>query len=429
MKMKDLVLVSVDDHVVEPPDLFAGHLPPAHLPSAPRCIIHPSGLASWVFEDREIAIAGINAVVGRPREQYALPPNGFADIREGAYSAQRRIDDMNVNGVLGSVNFPSFPGFAGQAFWQARDRRNAARIIRAYNDWHLDEWCASAPGRFIPNALLPLWDVELSVAEVRRVLDKGCHSVSFPDNPAAHGLPSLHNKLWHPLWQLCNDAQVLLNCHMGTGHLPPHASSESPIDAWLTAFPMSIAGSAADWLTASFWYFYPDLKVVLAESGIGWVPYFLERADLAFQQHSAWTHANYGGKLPSDVFRQHMITAFIDDRFGLDNREHMGADMIVWECDYPHADCTWPNTPEVLWESLAHLPDEAIHQITHRNAMRLWHYDPFATLAPEECTVGALRRRARHVDTTPIPLSRATAGTGPAGRRVTSGDMLERLTH
>lgn len=425
MKMKDLVLVSVDDHVVEPPDMFTKHLSAEHLAMSPQCATDRQGREVWIFEDRKIAIAGLNAVVGRPREQYGLSPQGLGDLREGTYSAARRIEDMNVNGILGSVNFPSFPGFAGQAFWQASDRRNAARVIRAYNDWHIDEWCNSAPGRFIPNALLPLWDMELTVAEIQRVVDKSCYSVCFPDNPAAHGLPSLHNRTWEPLWRLCNDAGVLLNCHMGTGYLPPHASRESPIDAWLTAFPMSIAGSAADWLTASFWFHYPDLKVVLAESGIGWVPYFLERADLAFQQHSAWTRANYGGLLPSEVFRNHIVTSFIDDRFGLENSGQIGTDMIVWECDYPHADCTWPNTPEVLWESLAELPDDAIRKITHENAMRLWRYDPFAVMPTEQCTVSALRRHARHVDIDPIPLRDSDNATGPLGRRITSGDILE----
>lgn len=423
MKMKDLVLVSVDDHVVEPPDMFIQHLPVRYRASAPRVVTNSQGYNVWVFEDRPLAVVGLHAVVGRPREQYGLCPGGFHDLREATYCPSRRIDDMNANGILGAVNFPSFPGFAGQAFWQARDRSNAARIIRAYNDWHIDEWCNSAPDRFIPNAILPLWDMELTLAEVKRLLEKGCHSVCFPDNPAAHGLPGVHNKIWQPLWQLCNDAGVLLNCHLGTGQPVPHASTESPIDAWLTALPLSIINSAADWLTASFWFHYPQLKVVLSNSGIGWVPYFLERADQVFRQHSTWTGANYGGLMPSEIFRKHFVTSLVDDPVGLTNRDKIGAETIVWASGYPHADCSWPNTPETLWEPLSSMAEEDIKKISHENAMRLWRYNPFATIPPCAGTVSALRSQARHVDLAPTPLRHREAGDRLLGGRVTSGDI------
>ena len=422
-KMKDLVLVSVDDHVVEPADMFTQHLSARHRSSAPRVAKSSRGAEVWLFEGRPLSAVGIHAVVGRPREQYGLPSRGFSDVREATYCAARRLDDMNANGILGAVNFPSFPGFAGQAFWHAKDRVNAARIIRAYNDWHIDQWCASAPARFIPNAILPLWDIDLTLREVVRTVDKGCYSVCFPDNPAAHGMPSIHSKSWEPLWQLCNDAGVLLNCHLDTGHGTPHASAESPIDAWLTAMPLNIVNSAADWLSASFWYYYPRLKVVLTGSGVAWIPYFLERADQVFRQHSAWTRANYGGLLPSEVFRQHFVTSLVDDPLGLASRGDVSADTTLWSADYPHADCNWPNTPEILWESLANLAIDDIRKITHGNAMRLWRYDPFAIIPEQECTVSALRSRARHVDLTPVSLQQKNDDR-LLRRRMTSGDVL-----
>lgn len=422
-KMKDLVLVSVDDHVVEPADMFTRHLSAQCLAAAPHVAVNPDGRAVWLFEDRPVSTIGRHAAVGRPHEQWGLTPSGFSDLREGTYNASRRIDDMNANGILGSVNFPSFPGFAGQAFWQARDRTNAARVVRAYNDWHIDEWCASAPGRFIPNAILPLWDIDLTLAEVQRVLDKGCRSICFPDNPSAYGLSAIHDDLWQPLWQLCNDAGVVLNCHLDSERQTPHASPASPIDAWLTAAPFGVVNSAADWLSASFWFYYPQLKVVLTSSGIGWLPYFLERADQVFRQHSAWTRANYGGLLPSEVFRRHFMISLVDDPVGLAHCDRLGTDSILWAADYPHADCNWPNTPETLWESLNTLAEDDIRKITHENAMRLWHYNPFATLAPQDCTVAALRRQSRHVDITPMPIQRHSEDR-LMQRRVTSGDVL-----
>src|SRR5262249_3295890 len=151
-------------------------------------------------------------------------------------------------------------------------------------------------------------------------------------------------------------------CHIGTGSAAQHASDLSPIDAWITSMPISIANSAADWLWAPMWRKYPDLRMALSEGGIGWAPSFLETADFTHPPHSAWTHANFGDAKPSDIFRRHFITCFIEDNFGLENLHHLGEDMVTWECDYPHSDCTWPMSPETVWEGVRDLPETTIHK-------------------------------------------------------------------
>jgi hypothetical protein len=138
--------------------------------------------------------------------------------------------------------------------------------------------------------------------------------------------------------------------------------------------------------------------VALAEGGVGWIPYFLERIDYTYEHHKAWTEPNLGGKLPSEIFRERIITCFIVDKFGLGNLEAMNEDMVAWECDYPHSDTTWPHSPEVVWDSVQGLGDEQINKITHANAMRLFSFDPFATRPRERCTVGALRKEAEGRD-------------------------------
>jgi predicted TIM-barrel fold metal-dependent hydrolase len=218
---------------------------------------------------------------------------------------------------------------------------------------------------------------------------------------------------------------VVLNCHIGTGASAAHASMESPIDAWICSMPMAISNSASDWLQLEALKRYPDLKIALSEGGIGWIPYFLERADFTYEHHHEWTHTNFGSKKPSDVFREHFITCFIDDRFGIKNRHEVGVDTICYECDYPHSDTLWPEAPEYLMRSLAGVPDDEIDKITHLNAMRTYSFDPFKHIPREQCTVGALRAQARHVDTTPRP----AAGNRPVDegvtRVVTSADVLK----
>jgi hypothetical protein len=143
--------------------------------------------------------------------------------------------------------------------------------------------------------------------------------------------------------------------------------------------------------------------MALAEGGIGWIPYFLEKADFVYDHHHLWTGADFGDQLPSQVFRQHVQGCFIDDVTGLRNRDVIGIDNITWECDYPHSDSTWPQAPEVVMKSLqaAGLSDDEIDKVTWQNAARWYNFDPFEHRPRDEATVGALRAKAQDVDTTP----------------------------
>lgn len=428
MQMNDMILVSVDDHLIEPEDMFHRHIPARFRDRAPSVKRGSNGAHHWMIEHRRAPGLGLNAVAGRPREEYGFEPVSYDHVRKGCYDVDARIDDMNANGVLGSICFGSFPGFAGARFQHMDDKELALAVIRAYNDWHIHDWCGKHPGRFIPIALLPLWDPALAVAEVERMSKLGCHAISFPENPAAIGLPSLHNECWEPLWAVCERNRVVVCCHIGSSGNAPYASEDSPISAWITSMPISIAAAASDWLFAGFWKRYPGLRMALSEGGIGWIPYFLERADFSYKHHGAWTRSDFGGDLPSDVFRRHIISCFIDDEFGLRNRQDVGIDAICWEADYPHSDATWPDSPENLWQGVRILPRGDIDKITHLNAMREFSYDPFTALGRDNCTVGALRAKATHVDTRP----KSRGGLNPAGsgeRPVTASDIKKILSH
>jgi predicted TIM-barrel fold metal-dependent hydrolase len=427
MNVEDLIIVSVDDHIVEPPTMYDQHLSVQHKGIGPELRKDKNGVDFWLYEGKRTGAIGLNAVVGRVKEEYGCEPVSLAHMRKGAWDLDSRIEDMNANGILCSLNFPSVVSFDGWLFHQFENKQNAYIIMQAYNDWHIDEWCGRYPGRNIPNALVPYWDPKLVVEEIERVARKGCHNISFCDNPAIKGYPSIHNEVWNPLWKVCADNDICINIHIGSGAQAPHASMESPIDAWITTMPISIVNSAADWLHLKALQEYP-LKVALSEGGIGWIPYFLERADFSFQQHHAWTHANFGkGRKPSDVFREHFLTCFIDDKFGLANVDAIGEDNIAYECDYPHSDTLWPEAPEFLHQSLAHLPDRVINKISYGNALSRSNFDAFGILGGRDnCTVGALRKLASHVDTRPVSYGGpAPLPPGVLPRRVTSGDITK----
>jgi predicted TIM-barrel fold metal-dependent hydrolase len=274
-------------------------------------------------------------------------------------------------------------------------------MLRAYNDWHIDEWCGTYPGRFIPLSLPPIWDPNLMAAEVKRVAAKGCHAVTFSENPEKLGHPSFHSDYWDPFWKACADEGTIVCLHIGSSSALVITSVEAPIDVMITLQPMNIVQAAADLLWSRVLRNFPDLRFALSEGGTGWIPYFLERANYVYKNHKAWTYQDFGDKLPSEVFNERIITCFIDDAVGVEMRHHLNLDNITWECDYPHSDSTWPNSPEVLAKSLAGVPDDEINKITHENAIRHFQFDPFAVRPRSQCTVGALRAESPDVDVAP----------------------------
>ncbi|HEY3671824.1 MAG TPA: amidohydrolase family protein [Acidimicrobiia bacterium] len=404
MRTEDLILVSVDDHIVEPPtlaDYLADHVPAKYKERVPRVIHRDNGTDAWLIEGQELATFGLNAVQGRPRESWGADPASFDQVRPGTFDVHERIRDMNVNGVLASLNFPSWPGLGGQFFVQNDDREFVEVMIRAYNDWHIDEWCGAYPGRFIPLALsgFPLGD-EWMAGEIARVAEKGCHAVSFHSEPHRFGSADIHGPEWDQAWQACNDLGTVAVFHFGGF---PTFMPRTPFSVIPHAMPFQTSIFAAELLWSPIMQKFPKIKMALAEGGIGWVPYFLEKADFVYDHHKAWTGADFGDKLPSEVFREHVQTCFIDDSTGLRNRYQIGLDTITWEADYPHSDSTWPDSPEVLMKSLEEvgLPDDDIHKVTWENACRWYQFEPFEHRTREECTVGALRAQATDVDTTP----------------------------
>jgi predicted TIM-barrel fold metal-dependent hydrolase len=393
LNVEDMIFISVDDHVVEPPGMFEGRLPAKYAPEAPRVEHTDDGNDVWVFNGARIPNIGLNAVAGRPKDEYGVNPTAFDEMRPGCFDVHERVRDMSAGGVLATMNFPSFPSFSGRLFGACEDKDLALAVLQAYNDWHIDEWCGSYPGRFIPMALPVLWDPERCAAEIKRVAAKGCHSLTFTENPATLGLPSFHDEHWDPMWRALVDEGTILNVHLGSSGQLAVTAADAPIDVMITLQPMNICAAAADLVWSRVFKEYPDLKVALSEGGTGWIPYFLDRLDRTYDMHHAWTGQDFGDRTPSQVFREHILTCFIADPVGLALRDEIGIDNICWEQDYPHSDSSWPNAPEELVRMAARydVPRAELDKITHENAMRWYRFDPFAHRPREQCTVGALR--------------------------------------
>jgi predicted TIM-barrel fold metal-dependent hydrolase len=400
MHADDMILISVDDHIAEPAGMFDAHVPARYRELAPRVVTDDNGHQQWWYGEVMGRNLGLNAVAGKPRELYNVNPMRYDEMRPGCYDVHERVRDMSAGGQLAGLNFPNWTGFSGQVLNQGPDRDVNLVMIQAYNDWHVDEWCASYPERFIPCGVLPLWDAELAATEVHRLAAKGCHAVTFSENPAALNMPSIHSGAWDSLFAACCDDDTVLCCHLGSSSRAASTSPDAPASVAMALSSVMTVYTLGDLMWAEFWNCFPGLKFSLTEGDIGWIPYFIQRAEHVQDRHSGWTRHEFPPDTgPRDVFHQHVLVCFIDDRVGVDLLSDFNVDNVCWESDFPHSDSTWPHAPERLEKLFDGVDDAVVRKITHENAMHHYHFDPFAIRAREQCTARALRSEAADVDT------------------------------
>jgi predicted TIM-barrel fold metal-dependent hydrolase len=368
----DVQIVSVDDHVIEHPNVFQDRLPQKHKELGPRNVRDDEGRDVWMFEGRPHYNIGLNAVAGREYKDFGVDPVAYDEMRPGCYKPADRIRDMDVDGIQAQLCFPTFPGFCGSTFLAAEDKELAAACVSAWNDWMIDEWCAAAPDRQIPLALVPFWDIDATKTEVERVAARGAKAVSFTESPHALGLPSFHTEHWDPLLAVLNETGIPMALHFGSGGAPTVAA-EAPFTTAIALFGINSQMATIDLVNSQVFTRFPKLKVALSEGGIGWLPYILERADYTWERHR-WYTGMEDAMRPSELFRKHIFGCFIADDAGLANLERIGVDNVMFESDYPHSDSNWPNARKLLAESLAKLPDDVARKVAEDNARRVFDF-------------------------------------------------------
>jgi len=395
----DMILISVDDHIAEPADMFEGHVPEKYRDRAPHVVVEDDGREQWYYGDLKGRNLGLNAVAGKPREMFNVDVLRYDEMRPGCHDVHERVRDMNAGGQLAAINFPNWTGFSGQVLNQGPDRDVNLVMIQAYNDWHVDEWCGAYPDRFIPCGILPLYDVQEAAKEMHRLAAKGVHAVTFSENPEALGLPSIHTDYWDPVFAAACDTETVLCCHLGSSSRSAQLSADAPPSARMTMSSTMSMWTLGEMIWADFWERFPNLKISITEGDVGWIPYFLWRAEHVHRVHSGWTQKTFpNGGSPTQVFKDHLAVCFIQDPIGVKLIDELNEDMICWESDYPHSDSSWPNGPEVTLAACGGLTDEQIDKITHLNAMRLYSFDPFSVRPREQCTAKALRAESPDVD-------------------------------
>ena len=391
------MIISVDDHIVEPATTWTDRIPAKYHDVCPRIVRAPMGEVTfvggkltvkpgsegtpadwWHYEDLKRPLLRVDSAVGVPRDEVTMKGITYEDMRPGSYSQKERLEDMDTNHIEASLCFPTFPRFCGQTFTEAKDKELALLCVEAYNDYQVEEWCAGTGGRLIPLVIVPLWDPQLAAAEVRRNAARGVHAVCFSEIPSYLGLPSIHDpdNYWDPFFQACDETSMVVNMHIGSGSKMPSTSADAPAAVGSSLTHINAELSMADFLLSGLFERFSNLKVAYSEGQIGWIPHLLHRMDVVWEDNRGWGGvADKVPNPPSSYFKDHVFGCFFDDPNGLMLIDQIGEDNITYESDYPHSDSTWPRTREIAEKQMAGLTDEQRYKVVRGNAIKLFSLD------------------------------------------------------
>jgi len=387
-------IISVDDHVVEPAHLWQSRLPEKYKSAGPRIEILPRGemklfngvwqeqpgdsdemAAWWHYEDHIYQIKQIIACPGIPPDEVKAIGVTYEDIAPGCYDPKARIADMDKNHVQASLCFPNYPRFCGQLFSERKDRELGLLCAQAYNDFMVDEWAGDSNGRLIPLCVVPLWDAELAATEIRRNAARGVRAVTFSEIPAWLGLPSIHTDYWDPFLRACEETGTVICMHIGSGTKTVNTGPDAPTVVATNLIACNSVSSMIDWAFSGKLDQFPKLKLLYAECQIGWIPYFIERADDTWETHQWAQNEKRIPNPPSYYYKQNMHGCFFKDSVGIDLLDKIGVDQVMFETDYPHQDGTFPHSKQIAEELFGHLDAESVHKIARGNAIKLLDLD------------------------------------------------------
>jgi uncharacterized protein len=368
-------LISVDDHVQEPPELWTQRLSKTRWGNRlPHLENQSDGTQRWVVDGNALPLSGVG-LTGALMDDRTRVPQSWEEVPKAAYLPGERLRAMDADGVACSVLYPTVAGTSGENFGRLTDADLELACVQAYNDWLIEEW-ASTSKRFIPQCIVPLWPVEATVAEIKRAVRMGHKGVVFPAVPMElRNVPHINDAAYDPVWAACQDLNVPICFHPGsfnTIQFAAHEYFQGKLAATLEALsrPASLVFVLVNLLLSRILLRFPELKVVFAESSLGWGTYLLEYGDHQAEQDRLQLE---GYPKLSEMFRRQCYLTGWYDRATIKTRSYVGAENILWSTNFPLATSTWPNTRDYLARSLDGLPEDTQRRIRSENAAKLYH--------------------------------------------------------
>ena len=382
MDIRDLRIIDVDAHITEPADLWTRNAPAAYADRVPKVVEIDGGL-QWVVDGVPIGRAMGSSVIRRSGEK--VPGFGFIqwgadEIAVGAYDMTARLDVLDDLGIWAQVLYPNTAGFGAQRFGEIADPELRRLCATLYNDAMVEIQEDSA-GRLIPMALMPWWDLDASIVEVERAAANGLRGVNMCSDPHLRGTPDLGERAWDPFWAACAEHDMPVNFHIGAsdtsmtwfGNSPwPSQDDERKLAIGSAMMYLSNARILANLVFSGVLERFPTVKFVSVESGIGWIPFFLESLD--YQLHeSAPSVVDTLSMRPSDYFRRQVFGCFWFENAALQPViDALGASQILFETDYPHPTCLYPDPLPRVEAAVAGIDDATVRMLLQDNAAELY---------------------------------------------------------
>jgi len=387
--VREYRLMSSDGHLEVPPERWVHRVPAQYRDRAPRTVQLPDGGDALLIEGQPLLEANfLDLRAGRPAGQWQ--PFGLkVEDAAGTGSPQQRVQEQDRDGIDAEVLFPAM--VAGPVFWRNISHDEVYKaVIRAYNDWLAEEYCAVAPDRLIGMGVMPITNAKDAVAEMEHCAKLGLKGVLLGALPNAKGYPTPEDDTF---WAAAVDMGMPVTVHVAFNRTGVRAMQPTfkypkedpvvmgrlrrPFLEWITNFGLPPAVSIAQLVLAGVFERFPALRVFFAETRLGWVPFWLEHADLWYQRHVAWAEQHLGFRplqeLPSAYVREHVYFSVQYERVAVEERHHVGVDRIMFATDFPHIECEWPNSRSVIDKIYADIPEADTQRIWAGNAVEFFH--------------------------------------------------------
>jgi uncharacterized protein len=367
--------ISGDEYVQEHPELWTRRISKQKWGRRiPHIEQKSDGSERWVVDDREVDLRGV-AEAGAVMPDRNQNPQRWQDVPAMVCDPRERLKAMDRDGVDYAVLYPTVSGIGGQTFGRIDDPELELACVQAYNDWLIDEW-AGISERFIPQCILPLFPADGAVKEARRAVANGHKGVIYPAVPMElRDVPHINDSVYDPLWATCQELQVPLCFHAGSSAAIQIPAFEGYSPALVAAFgaitqSASTVSVLVNLLISKILLRFPELKVVLAGSALGWAAYLLEYTDYQFKGDQL--DKNGYDLKPSEMFQRQCFLIGWYDQTALQARRYIGTENILWSTQFPLATSTWPNSNEYITKSFEGLPESDRRKILWENAAKLY---------------------------------------------------------
>lgn len=392
--------ISADTHLECPPELWRDRVPAQHRERAPRTIRLADGTDAWLIEGGPLYQGGSNMAAGRPYDEWH-PDKMKYEGQAGAGSQQQRLVEEDMDGMDAEVLYCSV---GGRSAWnRISDDEAYFAVVRAYNDFLAEDYCAAAPDRLIGMGIIPERGLQTAVSELEHCSKIGLKGVNINKFPSGRMYPTLEDDRF---WATALDLNMPVTIHTalsddgGRGQRGGEPSDPA-IAVARRSSSYAIRGAPAVILMAVTGVFVrlPKLEIYLAENQIGWVPNCIEQTDMIYKQRYPWRQRHEGFKplpeLPSHYLRHNVLWGFYDNPIGVQLRHYIGVDRILWSSDFPHAPTEWPNSLDVIERNFAGVAEDETHLMVAGNAIRFFHLEStFETTEERERQMAARRSGA-----------------------------------